>query len=68
MAGCADGRSAMGSGQDCAVHVGTKKSPSGETGLYLVSVRKNRGDSRHYALKQELVIIEISDNGYKQTT
>jgi hypothetical protein len=47
------------------VHVGTKKSPSDETGLHLV-FREEHAERRYYAALQDLVIIEISDNGYYQ--
>ncbi|VXB00784.1 hypothetical protein MASSI9I_10252 [Massilia sp. 9I] len=49
--------------QNHGVHVGTKKSPSGETGLHLMFKGRTEG-RRYYAALQELVIIEISDKGY----
>jgi hypothetical protein len=49
---------------EIGVHVGTKKSPSGNTGLNLF--QRNRGDRPYYASKQVLAIIEIFDNRYKQ--
>ncbi|MCS0596774.1 hypothetical protein [Massilia agri] len=53
-------------GQSQVVHVGTKKSPSAETGLHLV-FREEQQERRYYAALQVLVIIEISDKGYHQT-